>query len=156
MGLPVPKLQHVSLAALVDRVVHLEARLPVTVVASPDVTVYVDADQIEQALINLVRNAVEAALSPDVNQIAPCVQLQWAKAGDELTISIIDSGLGLTNAENLFVPFYTTKPEGTGVGLVLAQQIAEAHSGSVRLTNRPDAQGCVAALRRASARVSPA
>jgi nitrogen fixation/metabolism regulation signal transduction histidine kinase len=156
MGLPVPKLQHVSLAALVDRVVHLEARLGVTVIASPDVTVYVDADQIEQALINLVRNAVEAALSPDANQAAPCVQLQWAKAGDELIISIIDSGLGLTNAENLFVPFYTTKPEGTGVGLILAQQIAEAHSGSVRLSNRADAQGCVAELRLAWTNVPPA
>ncbi|HEY5330392.1 MAG TPA: ATP-binding protein [Acidobacteriaceae bacterium] len=156
MGLPVPKLQHVSLAALVDRVVHLEARLPVTVVASPDVTVYVDADQIEQALINLVRNAVEAALSPDATKTAPCVRLEWAKAGEEIVISIIDSGLGLTNAENLFVPFYTTKPEGTGVGLVLAQQIAEAHSGSVRLSNRPDAQGCVAELRLAWTNVPPA
>ena len=147
MGLPVPKLQQVSLAALVDRVVHLEARLPVTVVASSDVNVYVDPDQIEQALINLVRNAVEAALSPDATQPGPCVRLEWAKAGEELVISIIDSGLGLTNAENLFVPFYTTKPEGTGVGLILAQQIAEAHSGSVRLSNRADAQGCVAELR---------
>jgi two-component system nitrogen regulation sensor histidine kinase NtrY len=156
MGLPVPKLQRVSLAALVDRVVHLQSRLPVTVVASPDVAVYVDADQIEQALINLVRNAVEAALSPDADQSAPCVQLQWAKAGDELVISIIDSGLGLTNAENLFVPFYTTKPEGTGVGLVLAQQIAEAHSGSVRLSNRTDAQGCVAEMRLPWTDASPA
>ena len=73
--------------------------------------------------------------------------MEWAKAGEELVISIIDSGLGLTNAENLFVPFYTTKPEGTGVGLILAQQIAEAHSGSVRLSNRADAQGCVAEMR---------
>jgi len=147
MGLPVPKLQNVSLAALVDRVVHLEARLAVTVVASPDVTVYVDPDQIEQALINLVRNAVEAALSPEATHNAACVRLEWAKAGEELVISIIDSGLGLTNAENLFVPFYTTKPEGTGIGLILAQQIAEAHSGSVRLSNRADAQGCVAEMR---------
>jgi two-component system nitrogen regulation sensor histidine kinase NtrY len=156
MGLPIPKLQYVSLAALVDRVVHLEARLPVTVVSSPDVTVYVDPDQIEQALINLVRNAVEAALSPDATQAAPCVRLEWAKAGEELVISIIDSGLGLTNAENLFVPFYTTKPEGTGVGLILAQQIAEAHSGSVRLSNRSDAPGCVAEMRLAWAGVPPA
>jgi len=75
------------------------------------------------------------------------VQLRWERAGDELIISIVDSGLGLSNEANLFVPFYTTKPEGTGIGLVLAQQIAEAHSGSVRLSNRLDAQGCVAELR---------
>jgi two-component system nitrogen regulation sensor histidine kinase NtrY len=148
MGLPTPKLDHVSLAALIERVVHLEARLAVTVIASADVMVYVDADQIEQALINLVRNAVEAALSPDVaKEIVPRVELQWARAADEVVISIVDSGLGLTNAANLFVPFYTTKPEGTGVGLILAQQIAEAHSGSVRLMNRTDGQGCVAELR---------
>jgi two-component system nitrogen regulation sensor histidine kinase NtrY len=148
MGLPTPKLEHVSLAALIDRVVHLEARLPVTVLSSPEMMVYVDADQIEQALINLVRNAVEAAMSPDVaKEIEPRVELGWARVGDEVVISIVDSGLGLTNAANLFVPFYTTKPEGTGVGLILAQQIAEAHSGSVRLTNRADGQGCVAELR---------
>jgi anti-sigma regulatory factor (Ser/Thr protein kinase) len=144
MGLPVPKLQNVSLAALVDRVVHLEARLAVTVVASPDVTVYVDPDQIEQALINLVRNAVEAALSPEATHNAACVRLEWAKAGEELVISIIDSGLGLTNAENLFVPFYTTKPEGTGIGLILAQQIAEALSIDVTYDRTKLAQDDIA------------
>jgi two-component system nitrogen regulation sensor histidine kinase NtrY len=148
MGLPTPKLTPSSLAALVDRVVHLEARLPVTVLPSEDVVVDMDADQIEQALINLVRNAVEAALSPDVaKEVEPRVELGWARSGEELVISIVDSGLGLTNAANLFVPFYTTKPEGTGIGLILAQQIAEAHAGSVRLSNRTDGQGCVAELR---------
>jgi nitrogen fixation/metabolism regulation signal transduction histidine kinase len=151
MGLPTPKLVHHSLAALIERVVHLEARLGVTILPSQDVTVYVDADQIEQALINLIRNAVDAAISPDViSDSQPTVQVKWAHTGDEVVISILDSGLGLTNAANLFVPFYTTKPEGTGIGLILAQQIAEAHSGSVRLSNREDAQGCIAELRLAS------
>jgi two-component system, NtrC family, nitrogen regulation sensor histidine kinase NtrY len=148
MRLPTPRREQVSLAALVDRVVQMEARLPVSVAVSEDVVIHVDPAQIEQALINLVRNAVEAALSPDATKTtSPGVQLRWTVEGNELVIYLVDSGLGLTNETNLFVPFYTTKPEGTGIGLVLAQQIAEAHSGSVRLSNRPDGQGCVAELR---------
>jgi len=147
MGLPEPRLECTSLAALIDRVVQLEARLPVMIAASKDVVVRVDPAQIEQALINLLRNAVEAALSPDAEGATPCVRLRWAPSGDEIVVSIVDSGPGLTNASNLFVPFYTTKPEGTGIGLVLAQQIAEVHGGSVRLSNRLEAQGCVAELR---------
>lgn len=146
--LPPPKLKHVSLAALIARVVNLEFRLRVSIATSEDVMVNVDADQIEQALINLIRNAVDAALSSDTaSKSPPSVELRWKKISSEVIISILDSGLGLTNSANLFVPFYTTKPTGTGIGLILAQQIAEAHSGSVRLTNRIDAQGCVAELR---------
>jgi len=148
MKLPAPTLKPISLVMLISRVVHLEARLPITILASEDAVVFVDADLIEQALINLVRNAVDAALSSDEAGQAPSsVELRWERAGPDVIIFILDNGLGLTNAENLFVPFYTTKPGGTGIGLVLAQQIAEAHSGSVRLTNRTDSQGCIAELR---------
>jgi len=148
MGLPTPRLERVSLSALIERVVHLEARLPVRIVPSPEIAMSLDAAQIEQALINLVRNAAEAATNPDaVKDVPPCVYLQWTRSANEVVISIVDSGLGLSNEANLFVPFYTTKPEGTGIGLVLAQQIAEAHAGSVRLSNRTDGRGCVAELR---------
>jgi two-component system, NtrC family, nitrogen regulation sensor histidine kinase NtrY len=148
MGLPVPKLAHVSLKELVERVVELETRLKVTIAGSPDVMVQIDADQLQQALINLVRNAVEAATSPDASgNGGPHVEVGWKKVANEAIIFIRDNGPGLTNESNLFVPFYTTKPGGTGVGLVLAQQIAEAHRGVVRLMNRIDGQGCVAELR---------
>jgi len=148
MGLPKPRLERTSLAALIHRVVALEARLPVAIGSSQDAIIQVDPAQIEQALINLIRNAVEAALSPDaLKDTLPCVLLRWARGVDELVISIVDSGLGLASEANLFVPFYTTKPEGTGIGLILAQQIAEAHGGSVRLTNRADGRGCVAEMR---------
>jgi two-component system, NtrC family, nitrogen regulation sensor histidine kinase NtrY len=148
MGLPVPKLAPVSVKTLVERVIHLETRLRVTMLESEDLILSGDADQIQQALINLVRNATEAALHPDApGQELPLVQVGWENAGDEVVISIRDNGPGLSNESNLFVPFYTTKPGGTGIGLVLAQQIAEAHRGSVRLVNRPDAVGCVAELR---------
>jgi two-component system, NtrC family, nitrogen regulation sensor histidine kinase NtrY len=148
MGLPVPKLAPVSVATLVERVIHLETRLRVTMLESEDLILSGDADQIQQALINLVRNAAEAALHSDApGQEPPLVQVGWENTGDEVVISIRDNGPGLSNESNLFVPFYTTKPGGTGIGLVLAQQIAQAHRGSVRLVNRPDAVGCVAELR---------
>ena len=149
MGLPAPKLAAVSIAALVDQVARLETRLHVVVTRTVDVVLQIDADQIQQAMINLVRNATEAALGPDTLAAdPPGVQIAWESGADELIITVIDNGPGLTNKGNLFVPFYTTKPAGTGIGLVLAQQIAQAHRGSVQLANRTDARsGCRAELR---------
>lgn len=149
MGLPAPKLQPVSLAALVERVARLETRINVAVAGTFDITLMVDADHIQQALINLTRNAAEAALSPDaLGEDAPQVEITWESIAGEVVIAVLDNGPGLTNAGNLFVPFYTTKPSGTGIGLVLAQQIAQAHKGSVQLANRTDRQsGCRAELR---------
>jgi signal transduction histidine kinase len=131
------------------------------VTGTSDVTLHADPDQLAQALINLVRNAAEASLSPDAANMGssrngnhkdaetrvPCVEIGWEIGQNEASINIIDNGPGLTNAGNLFVPFYTTKPGGTGIGLVLAQQIALAHSGSVQLVNRTDTHGCKACLR---------
>jgi two-component system nitrogen regulation sensor histidine kinase NtrY len=149
MGLPAPRLASVSVAALAQRVALLERRVVVTVEGAADVTVQVDADHIEQALINLVRNAADAALSPDkIRAGEPHVEIAWGTAGSEVVLEVLDNGPGLTNANNLFVPFYTTKPGGTGIGLVLAQQIAQAHRGSVQLANRRDGYGgCRAELR---------
>jgi len=149
MGLPAPRLAPVSVAALAQRAALLERRVVVTVEGASEAVVQVDADHIEQALINLVRNAADAALSPDrTGEGDPHVEIVWAAAGSEVVIGVVDNGPGLTNASNLFVPFYTTKPGGTGIGLVLAQQIAQAHRGSVQLANRTDGQtGCRADLR---------
>ena len=154
MGLPAPKLEPVSLKGLIGRVAQLETRLTVTVSGASEVALLADPDQLAQALINLVRNAAEAALSPDALSIShskvastPAVEITWETVGNEVVISILDTGPGLSNASNLFVPFYTTKPGGTGIGLVLAQQIALAHTGSVQLTNRTDRIGCRADIR---------
>ena len=153
MGLPAPKRESVSISKLVKSVAQLETRLPVSVTPKADVTIFADADQLSHALINLVRNATESALSTDIlsaskpgTEEAPAVELRWDSNQREVVITILDNGLGLSNAKNLFVPFYTTKPGGTGIGLVLAQQIAQAHGGSVQLTNRKDARGCQAEL----------
>jgi nitrogen fixation/metabolism regulation signal transduction histidine kinase len=148
--LPAPLLKRVPLPALLDRVAGLETRLIVEVEDVQPVNLSADADQIEQLLINLVKNAVDAAVNEreEAGLVSkPAVTIRSRNAGDMISILIEDNGPGLTNPGNLFVPFYTTKKSGTGVGLVLARQIAEAHGGSLELRNRTDAIGCQAEVR---------
>ncbi len=140
--LPSPKLKPAVLGDLVRRVVGLERRLQVTVVAGPEMTVQADPDQLEQMLINLLRNAVDAAL-----ETGGGVKLGWRRNADYVELSIEDEGPGLPNTANLFVPFFTTKAVGTGIGLVLSRQIAEAHGGTLTLQNRREGQGCEARVR---------
>ena len=181
--LPAPVLKRVPLISLLERVISLEIRLDVRLLGAPDVDLLADPDQIEQLLINLVRNAVEAAticmdedqaptqladsarLTPTTVVIpsepeepassrlataagcAPEVTIRAVDEGDLVSIAIDDNGPGLANPDNLFVPLYTTKKSGTGVGLALARQIVEAHGGSLSLHNHSNAQGCRAEVR---------
>jgi two-component system, NtrC family, nitrogen regulation sensor histidine kinase NtrY len=133
----------VQLGPLIERVVLLEQRIPVQLEPGPPVALYADSDQLEQMFINLLANAVDAALT---NGSQP-VRASWSVADASLLVTIEDRGLGIANTENLFVPFYTTKPAGSGVGLALAQQIARAHGGEIRLQNRDDGDGARATIR---------
>ena len=140
--LPSPKLQPADLGALVRRVASLESRLPVTLIPGPALTLQADPDQLEQMLINLLRNAVDAAL-----ETGGGVSLGWRRNADYVELLVEDEGPGLPNTTNLFVPFFTTKAVGTGIGLVLSRQIAEAHGGSLTLQNRRSGPGCEARVR---------
>lgn len=137
--LPAPRPQPTELAPLMRRAVKFDPRLSAQLHEGEAISIWLDADQIEQALINLIKNAVEASLLTQGSVI-----VRWLSSANDLRIEIIDEGPGLANFDNLFVPFFTTKPGGSGIGLVLARQIIEAHAGTLNLSNRSDRSGCVA------------
>jgi nitrogen fixation/metabolism regulation signal transduction histidine kinase len=140
--LPQPQLKVVEIGALVQRVRGLEARVPVRVDSASPVNLSADPDLMEQVLINLVRNAADAAL-----EAGGGIAIRWNVTSRQLELQIEDEGAGIANPSNLFVPFFTTKPGGSGIGLVLSRQIVEAHGGTLRLENRVPGPGCVARLR---------
>jgi nitrogen fixation/metabolism regulation signal transduction histidine kinase len=141
--LPPPQASRFDLAALLRRAAALERRLAVEVQPGPPVQLEADESQLEQAIINLVKNAVEASL----DQRAASVRITWRSSRGSVEIWVEDNGAGIGETSNLFVPFFTTKPEGSGIGLVLCQQIAENHGGSLALYNRDDRSGCIAIMR---------
>ena len=143
--LPEPRPAEVNLETLIRRVAGLETRLPVAVRPGPPVRIQADADQIEQLLINLVHNAVDA-----VAETRGGVRIGWVRIAEGpllVEVRVEDEGPGIPDTTNLFVPFFTTKRNGSGIGLVLSRQIAEAHGGTLTLENRREGAGCLARLR---------
>jgi len=143
--MPAPTRARIEIGPLVQRASSLERRLPVKTLDGPFVTIDADPDQIEQVLINLIRNAVDASLDPALKHPGS-VEVGWRTNARSVEVFIRDQGPGLLNSDNLFVPFFTTKHGGSGIGLILSRQIAEAHGGVLQLSNRSDRTGCEAVL----------
>jgi signal transduction histidine kinase len=137
--LPPPSRRVVEFAPLVRRAASLQGRR-VHVEPGADVQLNVDGDQIEQVLINVIKNAVEATGG------AGDVRVRWRAANGSLEVEVEDDGPGLAQTGNLWVPFYTTKRGGTGIGLVLSREIVENHGGTITLENRTRKTGCVARI----------
>jgi two-component system, NtrC family, nitrogen regulation sensor histidine kinase NtrY len=139
--LPPPQLAPMEVGPWIYQVANLEQRLKAAVIPGPEMIIQGDRAQLEQVLINLLRNAVDASL-----ETGGAVRVSWKRHAGHVEVSVDDDGQGLSNTANLFVPFFTTKPGGSGIGLVLSRQITEAHGGTLELRNRTDARGCTARL----------
>jgi two-component system nitrogen regulation sensor histidine kinase NtrY len=139
--LPPPRLSPLDVGAWVQRVVALETRLPVEIMPGPHVVIQADGDQLDQLLINLVRNAVDASL-----ETAGRVRVGWGRDDGAVNVWVRDEGHGVADTSNLFVPFFTTKPHGSGIGLTLSRQITQAHKGTLTLENVTRERGAIARL----------
>jgi len=140
--LPAPQFRPMPVSAWIRRAANFDPRMHILIDAGPELTIQADPDQLDQVLINLVKNAVDAA-----SETGGGVQVGWSAEDGFLEVWVRDEGPGIPSAANLFVPFFTTKPGGSGIGLVLSRQIAEAHGGSLSLENVPSGHGCEARLR---------
>ena len=139
--LPEPQKEIISVEALLSKLQRIFTDQPVTFTPAPTIKLFGDPVHLEQVLINLIKNAVEASKNHSES-----VTVQVTTDSENCQFIIVDNGIGISNTANLFVPFYTTKPQGAGIGLTLCRQIAAKHNGMVNLENRPDKLGAVATL----------
>src|SRR5215472_6036187 len=155
--LPPPRRHACDIGTVVRHVACLESRHPVMVQEGPVVQANLDPDQMKHALINLVKNAVESVLlKAQPYPLPDSVVVSWTVLGTDLKIHVLDHGVGLPKTENLFVPFFTTKPEGSGIGLIFCRQIVEQHGGQMTIRNRKDNHGCEVVVTIPDCVVSPA
>jgi signal transduction histidine kinase len=139
--LPAPNRQPTSLGRLVEHAARLSKEVPVDLLPGPEIVLPIDSDQVEQLLINVIKNAVEATL-----ETGGRVRVTWGIEGTDAKVTIEDEGNGIANPANLFIPFFSTKSGGSGIGLTLSRQIADNHDGHLELVNRQDRSGCRATL----------
>jgi PAS domain S-box-containing protein len=140
--LPPPVLAELDVGTWINRITALETRIHIGVIEGESIKILADGDQLDQLLINLVDNAVDAA-----EETGGRVTVRWTGQNGAIEVLVEDEGPGVQDSSNLFVPFYTTKSKGSGIGLALCLQIAEGHGGTITLENREDRSGCRARLR---------
>ena len=124
-----------KLTMLVETVSGLFTNRKIIISGSLEQDVLLDPIQIEQVMINLIKNADEAMLDNNSS-----IRVNIIKEQNKVFIDVIDLGVGIKNTHNLFTPFYTTKKQGSGIGLVLCRQIIEAHKGYLSIQNNAEDQ----------------
>ena len=148
--LPEPQTQPLSIRPLVEKIVALFNHQPITIEAERDFILQLDPVQFEQVLINLLKNAIEATALANPNNPGSTITIRWSVSRQFFKLDICDQGSGISNPDNLFVPFYSTKKQGSGIGLVLCRQIIEAHNGRLSLSNlalnNQNSGGCCASI----------
>ncbi|SFD52768.1 sensor histidine kinase [Pseudoalteromonas denitrificans] len=141
--LPEPKKSNIYILELLNKIIPLYQNSHIDIQTKDDMALFIDPVQIEQVLINLIKNAVESIKSTHKEGK---IEVSWQVVQDRFQLLIKDQGAGISNPDNLFVPFYTTKKQGSGIGLVLCRQILEVHSGRLSLSNCTDQSGCLATV----------
>jgi two-component system, NtrC family, nitrogen regulation sensor histidine kinase NtrY len=144
--LPSPARSVVNLRLLLESIIRLKPSFRVTILPSPEARIHVDSHQFERVLINLITNAIEAVSAAAKTEFSDVVTIAWQVVREDLLLWVSDRGVGAPDEANLFVPFYTTKERGSGIGLVLSRQIIEGHGGTLILQNRKDTTGCIAQI----------
>jgi two-component system, NtrC family, nitrogen regulation sensor histidine kinase NtrY len=140
--LPAPNKILTDISPLLSRLPTLVSDTRVTLdLPSGPVIAYCDPVQLDLVLVNLMKNAREAMMETGV------ISVRCRQESAFWQLEIRDEGMGVTNPGNLFVPFYSTKKNGNGIGLIVSRQIVESHGGSLGLRNRSDRPGCIAELR---------
>lgn len=142
-SVPQPKLKTIRLQDLLEKVAQfLKPEIRKTKIefiyncSSEYLTLQADEELIEQVLINLVKNAVEAVEHTQ----NPKIELKGMNDGNEIVIQVMDNGPGIIPEaiERIFIPFFTTKKTGSGIGLALSRQIMQMHQGTLTVESTPD------------------
>ena len=138
--IPLPQKEVLLVKSLVEDIVGLLKTQGINVsyiMTSENMVINADREQMEQVLINLIKNGWEAS----VNSPKPDVKVSAMEGSNgQIIISVSDNGTGIDQeiAEKIFMPFYTTKPNGSGIGLSICRQIINMHGGTLTVTSMPD------------------
>jgi two-component system, NtrC family, nitrogen regulation sensor histidine kinase NtrY len=150
-ALPIPQKNKIKLQPFLENIVHLfrkdvnDLNIQLDIICEEDaIVIWADQMQIEQAIVNLISNAFHAV----ENQINPTIQIECLHSIDAVQILVKDNGRGiiLEDQPQIFVPFFTTRKEGSGIGLSVVRNIMRMHGGSITVQSEGENKGSIFTL----------